>query len=55
MNEIVLPLSRLPMGPRTPPLRFTLVMIVVHMICVGLPIALTVAREDRARTNGTEP
>jgi hypothetical protein len=48
MNQIVLPLSRLPIGPRTPPLSFTLAMVVVHMLFVGLPIALTVAGRDRA-------
>ena len=47
MNAIVLPLSRLPMGPRTPPVSLTLVMTVVHMLFVGLPIALTVARSDQ--------
>jgi hypothetical protein len=46
MNGIVLPLSRLPMGPRTPPFGFTPATVVVHMLCVGLPIALTVARRD---------
>jgi hypothetical protein len=49
MNTIVLPLSRLPMGPRTPPFSFTLIMIVVHMLFVGLPIALTVTRSSRAQ------
>jgi hypothetical protein len=51
MNEIVLPLSRLPMGPRTPPVSLTLTMVAVHMICVGLPIALTVARADRQESS----
>ena len=49
MNQIVLPLSRLPRGPRTPPLSFTLTMIAVHIFFVGLPIALTVARHARAQ------
>ena len=47
MNQVVLPLSRFPMGPRTPPFTFTLAMVVVHMLFVGLPIALTVARSER--------
>lgn len=52
MNAIVLPLSRLPVGPRTPPLSFTLAMVVVHIIFVGLPIALTVARSQRGHDRG---
>jgi hypothetical protein len=48
MNTVVLPLSRLPMGPRTPPVSFTLTMIVVHMLFVGLPIALAVKWGERA-------
>jgi hypothetical protein len=53
MNTIVLPLSRLPIGPSAPPLSFTLAMISVHIFFVGLPIDLVVARGDRYR--GPEP
>jgi hypothetical protein len=49
MNVIVLPLSRLPMGPRTPPFSFTLAMVVVHIFFVGLPISLIVARYELGR------
>jgi hypothetical protein len=49
MYEIVLPLSRLPMGPRTPPLSFAVTMAVVHIFFVGLPIAITIALADRAK------
>ena len=47
MNAIVLPWSRFPLGPRTPPASFTIVMVVVHMLFVGLPIALAVAWRER--------
>lgn len=46
MNQVVLPLSRVPL--RTPPLSFTATMILVHMVLVGLPVALTVKWADRA-------
>ena len=49
MNLIVLPLSRFPSGPRTPPLSFTLTMVLVHVFCVGLPISFIVAREERTQ------
>ena len=49
MNSVVLPLSRFPLGPRTPPFNFTLTMIAVHMLFVGLPIALAVAWDNRRR------
>ena len=52
MNSIVLPLSRLPMGAAAPPVRYTLVMIAIHIVCVGLPIAVIVARSDRVRERG---
>jgi hypothetical protein len=42
MNQIVLPLSRVSF--RTPPWSFVLVMIAIHMLFVGLPIALAVRR-----------
>jgi hypothetical protein len=51
MNGIVLPSSRFPIGPRTPPLSFTLVMVIVHIFFVGLPVSLTVAHSDRAHGN----
>lgn len=47
MNAIVLPLSRLPRGPRPAPLSVTFVMIVIHMVFVGLPTSLTIARSRR--------
>ena len=46
MNQIVLPLSRV--NFRTPPWQFVAVMIVIHMLFVGLPIALAVRRAARA-------
>ena len=49
MNSIVLPFSRLPFGATTPPFSFTLVMVGVHMLFVGLPIAMAVAWSDRER------
>lgn len=45
MNEIVLPLSRV--NFRTPPWQFVAGMIVIHMLFVGLPIALAVRRASR--------
>jgi hypothetical protein len=42
MNWIVVPLSAIPRGPFRPGLAATLV--VIHMFCVGLPIALATAR-----------
>ena len=48
MNSIVLPLSRLPYGATRPPFSFTVVMIGVHMLFVGLPIAMAVAWSDRS-------
>ena len=45
MNLVVLPMSRV--NFRTPPLQFHLVMIAIHMVCVGLPIALAVRRSVR--------
>ena len=50
MNTVVLPLSRLPVGPRTPPFSFTVAMIVVHILFVGLPIALIVASRRASRS-----
>jgi len=40
MNLVVVPLSAVPKRP----FAFDVVILVVHMICVGLPIALSVSR-----------
>ena len=45
MNQVVLPLSRV--NFRTPPWTFVATMIVIHMLFVGLPIALSVRRASR--------
>jgi hypothetical protein len=45
MNQVVLPMSRVTLRPR--PWSFIVTMIVVHLLCVGLPVALTMARADR--------
>ena len=42
MNVVVLPLSRV--AGRPPRLSSMMIMIVIHMVCVGLPIALVVRR-----------
>jgi hypothetical protein len=47
MNQVVLPLSRVPFRP--PPWPFVAAMILVHMFCVGLPISLTIRRAERRR------
>lgn len=44
MNRIVVPLSRFPGGGGAFDLRAALPQIAIHMICVGLPIALVVRR-----------
>jgi hypothetical protein len=49
MNQVVLPMSRVTVRP--PPWSFVATMIVIHMVCVGLPVALTVARADRDAFN----
>jgi hypothetical protein len=54
MNVIVLPLSHFPSGPRTPPLSFTLTMVLVHVFCVGLPISFIVARDEPTRFTAVE-
>ena len=46
MNSIVLPMSRLPFGATAPPFSFTVTMVGVHVLFVGLPIALAVAWSD---------
>jgi hypothetical protein len=45
MNRVVLPLSRVARG--TPPLSVVVWLIVIHMFCVGLPIALAVRKGTR--------
>lgn len=45
MNQVVLPLSRV--NVRTPPWHFVASMVVIHMLFVGLPIALAVRRASR--------
>lgn len=47
MNQVVLPLSRVAFRP--PPWSFVAAMILVHMLCVGLPISLTIRRAERRR------
>jgi hypothetical protein len=47
MNQVVVPLSRA--AGRTPPWRITAALVVIHMLFVGLPIALAVHRAARAR------
>ena len=46
MNAVVLPLSRVTV--RGTSWTSVLVMIAIHMVCVGLPIALVISRGDRA-------
>lgn len=46
MNHVVLPLSALPRRPFDPAM--AAVMVVIHVLCVGLPIAWVVARAARA-------
>lgn len=50
MSQIVVPLSRA--AGRTPAWPWVLSLIVIHMVCVGLPAALTISRADRARGGG---
>ena len=50
MNLVVLPLSRVNVRP--PRWQNVLTMIVIHMVCVGLPAALSAARADRRRPRG---
>ncbi len=47
MNQIVLPLSRV--NFREPPWHFGLAMVMIHVLFVGLPIALTVRYAARSR------
>jgi hypothetical protein len=45
MNQIVLPVSRVVV--RRPPWTIFATMVLIHMVCVGLPIALAVAAAER--------
>ena len=47
MNRVVLPLSRVNIRPS--PWVLIAVMVMVHMVCVGLPAALAVRRGERSR------
>lgn len=47
MNEVVLPLSRV--AVRTPPWYVVVSMLAIHMLFVGLPVAVAVARADEPR------
>ena len=51
MQFIVLPLSRFPVGPFTAQNFIT--QLVIHMFCVGLPIALVVRRFTPCRARHT--
>ena len=53
MNQVVLPLSRVTF--RTPPWSFVAAMILVHVLCVGLPISLTISRAERRRVAPAGP
>ncbi len=52
MNEIVLPLSRVTF--RRPPWYVVVSMVAIHMVCVGLPISLSVAHADNRRREAAE-
>jgi uncharacterized membrane protein YagU involved in acid resistance len=52
MNEIVLPLSRVTF--RRPPWYVVVSMVVIHMVCVGLPVSLSVARAVDPRRKAAE-
>ena len=47
MNLVVLPLSRI--GFRVPPWSTVALLVVIHMVCVGLPIAWAAARARATR------
>lgn len=53
MTFVVVPLSAVPKRPFSPGL--ALVIVGVHMACVGLPIALAVARFGGAPARGERP
>ena len=50
MNFVVLPLSAVPKRPFSPGL--AVIMVVIHMVCVGIPIALAVRRFAGAPRDG---
>jgi len=50
MNYVVLPLSRFPRGGRPPTIWFFAAMAAVHILCVGWPVALVVARCSQSGT-----
>ncbi|HEX3158274.1 MAG TPA: hypothetical protein VHQ45_07130 [Gemmatimonadaceae bacterium] len=47
MHRVVVPLSAAPSFAESSPLRSTLIRLGIHVVCVGLPIALVVARYAR--------
>jgi uncharacterized membrane protein YagU involved in acid resistance len=47
MNQVVVPLSRVVRRAQPQPLSGMLTMIAIHMVCVGIPIALAAARARR--------
>ena len=51
MNRIVLPLSLIEM--RTQPWDYVAILIVIHVLCVGLPISLTIARLSKRAGTGS--
>lgn len=50
MNLVVLPASRVARG--TPPVSVVIWLVIIHMVCVGLPIALAVRRWSTTPTSG---
>ena len=51
MNLVVLPLSNVAQRPFVPSLA-VMIMVIIHMLCVGLPIALVTRRYDRRAAGG---
>lgn len=47
MNKVVLPLSAFPVRATPPPLSAIALQLLVHVLCVGLPIALIARRQLR--------
>ena len=47
MHRVVVPLSAAPSFAESSPLRATVIRLGIHVACVGLPIALVVARYAR--------
>jgi uncharacterized membrane protein YagU involved in acid resistance len=48
MNQVIVPLSQVARRPQPPPVSAMATMIVIHMLCVGIPIAWAAARARRA-------